>query len=405
MRLDAFLAWKFLREGRGQSGLIVGGAAVGVAVVIFLTALIDAVQRQIIAQTLDVLPHIVVRMPDERVRALPEREGVAQVALVDRPAQRVHSVEQWPAVMTALEALPGTVCVSPTVTGPAFAGRGTASRSVTMLGVDPDRFSRVIAIRPRIKRGSLRLGGSDVVIGTELAKDLGVDVGAPVRVTTATGAEASLTIAGIFDLGNRDVNRRWLLVSLRNGQAMLGLAGGASEVNLRVSDIWAATAIAQRIEGLTGLRAESWMQTNEQLLVAIRSQSSSSSTIQFFIIVAVAIGIASVLVVSVVQKSRQIGILRAMGASRSMILRVFLFQGGAVGVFGGLAGSILGTLMVYAFEQGAKNPDGSPTYPVLYTPALYGTAIALAIGTGLLAAALPARRASRLDPAEAIRHE
>ena len=405
MRLDAFLAWKFLREGRGQSALIVGGAAVGVAVVIFLTGLIDAVQRQIVAQTLDVLPHIVVKMPDERVRELPEKEGSATIATVDRPAQRVHSVEQWPAILRALEALPGTICVSPTVTGPAFAGRGTASRSVTMLGVDPDRFARVIAIQPRMKRGRLRLGGSDVVIGTELAKDLGVDVGEPVRVTTPTGSETSLTIAGIFDLGNRDVNRRWLLVSLRNGQAMLGLPGGASELNLRIDDIWAATGVAQRIEGMTGLRAESWMQTNEQLLVAIRSQSSSSSTIQFFIVLAVAIGIASVLVVSVVQKSRQIGILRAMGASRGMILRVFLFQGGAVGVFGGLAGSVLGTVMVYGFEMGTRRPDGSPLYPVIYAPSLYLTAIGLAIGTGLLAAAMPARRASRLDPAEAIRHE
>lgn len=179
MRLDAYLAFKFVREGRGQSALIVGGAAVGVAVVIFLSALIDAVQRQIIAQTLDVLPHVVVHMPDERVRQRPEAAGVVSIAAIDRPAQRARSVEQWPAVMAALEGLKGTAGASPTVTGPAFASRGAANRSVTLLGIDPDRFARVIAIRPRIKRGALRLGGSDVVIGTELAKDLGVDSASP----------------------------------------------------------------------------------------------------------------------------------------------------------------------------------------------------------------------------------
>jgi lipoprotein-releasing system permease protein len=404
VRLDLFLALRFLREGRGQSGLIVGGAAVGVAVVVFLSALIGAVQRQIIAQTLDVLPHIVVRMPDERTREVGPAEGVS-FAAVDQPAQRVHSVEQWPAIQRALEELPGVVASSPTVTGPAFASRGTASRSVTLLGVEPERFAKVITILPRIKRGQLRLGGNDVVVGVELAKELGVKLGDPVRISTAGGAEGALTIAGIFDLGNRDVNRRWVLVSLRNGQAMLGLPGGASEINLRIKDFWQADKLAGRIDGLTGLHAESWMTTSQQLLIALNSQSSSSSTIQFFIILAVAIGIASVLAVSVVQKSRQIGILRAMGMSRAMVLRVFLIQGGAVGVLGGVIGSAFGTLLLFGFESGARNADGSPTYPVEYGLSLYGTAFALAVITGLVASALPARRASRLDPVEAIRHE
>jgi lipoprotein-releasing system permease protein len=152
------------------------------------------------------------------------------------------------------------------------------------------------------------------------------------------------------------------------------------------------------------LVAESWMTLNAQLLTALKSQSSSRYMIQFFVIVAVALGIASVLVVSVVQKSREIGILKAMGTTTGKVMRVFLIQGAVVGVVGSVLGSALGAGLALFFTTIARNPDGTPLFPITLDPQLFLTAAAVALFTGLIAAVVPARRASGLDPAVVIRN-
>ena len=147
------------------------------------------------------------------------------------------------------------------------------------------------------------------------------------------------------------------------------------------------------------------MTLNSQLLVGLRSQSGSSIMIQFFVIVAVMLGIASVLVVSVVQKGRQIGILRAFGTRREQVLRIFLLQGGLMGLAGSIGGIALGTLLALVFQSTATNADGSPIFPVALTVGLYARAALIALATGLVGSWLPARRAAALDPAVAIRYE
>jgi energy-coupling factor transporter ATP-binding protein EcfA2 len=219
---------------------------------------------------------------------------------------------------------------------------------VVLYGVDPARFAAIYPVRARMVPGSFAPTGTRCVIGRELADDLGVRVGDKVRLVRRRWAPASSVrpSAGVFDLGNREVNRRWVIVPTRGAQTLLDLVGGVSSVDLRVREVFAADRTAAAITARTGLVADSWMQTNAQLLVALRSQSSSSQMIQFFVILAVAMGIASVLVVSVVQKGKEIGILRAMGTSRSTVLWVFLLQGAVVGSLG----SVLG----YGLRRGAR---------------------------------------------------
>jgi lipoprotein-releasing system permease protein len=170
-----------------------------------------------------------------------------------------------------------------------------------------------------------------------------------------------------------------------------------------VVDLFAAEDIAQRLERETGLTVESWMRTNEQLLAAINAQNITTRTIRGFVIIIVALGIASVLVVWVVQKRREIGILRAMGASRGQVQRVFLLQGALVAVAGSAIGCALAIAMVVVFLKVARNADGSPLFVLDLAPSLFvGAALGALVG-GLLAAAAPARRAAALDPAQAIR--
>lgn len=402
MPFELFVALRFLREGRAQTVLILAGASVGVAVIVFLSALIDGLQASLVSKTLGSQPHIVVRAPEEAARPLTRSpESLVQVV---RPAQRLRSVDQWQQVREVLQRTPGVEAVAPAVSGPGFAARGTASRSVAIRGIEPESFSQVIDVPARLVAGAWRLRGAETVIGQELAKDLGLEVGDKLRVSTAEGRADTFLITGIFDLGNKDVNARWVLVPLRSGQTLLDLVGGVSSLELKVTDLFGAERLADELQRRTGLVAESWMTLNAQLLTALRSQSSSRYMIQFFVIVAVALGIASVLVVSVVQKSREIGILKAMGTATSKVMRVFLIQGAVVGVVGSVVGSAMGSGLALFFTTIARNADGSPLFPITLEPGLFLTAAGVALVTGLVAAVVPARRASRLDPAVVIRN-
>jgi lipoprotein-releasing system permease protein len=170
-----------------------------------------------------------------------------------------------------------------------------------------------------------------------------------------------------------------------------------------VRDVYAAEVIARQIATSTGVQADSWIATNAQFFSAVQAQTTANTAIRLFVGLSVAFGIASVLVVSVVQKSREIGILRAMGVSRGQVLRVFLLQGGALGLLGAVGGSVLGMGALVLWQRYALNADGTPIFALRFEPALFAASVLLATVTGLAAAFMPALRAARLDPVEAIR--
>ena len=232
---------------------------------------------------------------------------------------------------------------------------------------------------------------------------MGVDVGDKLHITAANGASSVLTITGVFDLGNRGANQRSTFTSLRVAQSLLDMPGGVTSVEVTVSDIYAAEVIAQRIAAVTGVEADSWIKNSAQFFAAISAQTTANTAIRFFVGLSVAFGIASVLVVSVVQRSREIGILRAMGISRGQILRLFLLQGGLLAFGGALVGCGIGAAALSLWSTLARNADGTPLFPLEFDSSMLLVALILATVTGLFAAFAPALRAARLDPVVAIR--
>jgi len=401
---ELFVALRFLREGRAQTALILAGTTVGVAVIVFLSALISGLQVTLIDQTLSVQPHVTLRRPDRLLRQAPAGDGEAVLSRLEKVPEREKSVEQWKPLMARIRAAPGVVAATPIAAGAAFASRGEVVKAVALRGLEPETFEGVIKLAGRMKTGRFHVEGSEAVLGAALAHDLGLEVGDKVRVASPEGRAEIFTVSGIFDIGNKDVNQRWLLVSLRQAQTLLDLAGGITTVEAKVDEIFSADAVAGRLSAATGLAAESWMRQNQQLLSGLQAQSSSSIMIQVFVIIAVALGIASVLGVSVIQKSGEIGILRATGTPTAVVKRIFLIEGALVGTVGSLLGGLIGAGLASFFAHAVKNPYGESLFPIELTPRLFATAAAVALVTGLLAAWYPARHAARLDPATVIRH-
>ena len=393
-------ASRFLLEGRLQSLSIVAGVSIGVGVIIFMSAALAGMQANFIRRVLSAQAHIVLLPPQEVARPL---RGGGEAAIIQKPYQRIRSIDQWQKMMKEVAAMGAVTAVSPMVSGPVLAARGEATRAVTIMGVDPDRYFRIVPLPDKIVAGRARVNSEDIVIGMDLAKDLGVTVGDKLRVVPNTGAGATLSITGIVDLGSKGANQRNTYVALHTAQALLGLIGGVSSVDVTVRDVYAAENVAQAIGAAYGVEADSWIVTNAQFFSAINAQTVANTTIRFFVGLAIAFGIAAVLIVSVVQKSKEIGILRAMGASRGQILRVFLLQGAVLGLIGSLAGSTLGATAIFIWQTYVRAPDGTPMFPIEQDPHLFMAAAILATITGLISAVAPAIRGARLDPVVAIR--
>ena len=404
MPFEWVLALRFLREGRMQTALIMAGTTVGVAVIIFITTLINGLQTSLATRTLSTQAHVSVRAPDDAPMPVLDRSGQAVAAHIEPRVQRLRSIDQWERVFRELPAQPDVVDISPITTGSGFAFRGNASKSIAIMGVMPERYNRIVKVGDKLTSGQYRIGPGEALIGIELAKDLGVAVGDRIRVHSSEDRDDVFRINGLFDLGVKDINRRWVIMPLRSAQSLLDLPGGVTQIDLTVDDIFRAEEVAARIASQTGLTAESWMAINTQLLTAFKNQNMTTRTVRIFLVLIVALGIASVLVVSVVQKQREIGILRAMGASPRRIMRVFLIQGGIVGGAGALLGSGLASLMVYGASFALRQDDGSPLISGQIDLSYFLSASAVAVLTGLLAAVAPARRAAKMDPVEAIRY-
>lgn len=404
MPFEWLVALRFLREGRVQTAFIIGGVAIGVGVIVFMSALLSGLQANFVKRVLTGQAHIQLLPPKEVARALRGADPqTIEGSIVQSPLQRLKSIDQWQSVSAQIKALPEVNVVSPAVNGSALVVRGDASRAISVVGMEPELYFRIVPMPEKIVRGSARVTVNDILIGTELASDLGVSVGDKLRVTAASGSANTLTITGIFDLGNKGANARTTLMALRSAQSLLGLPGGVSALDVTVHDVYAAEVVARHITALTGVQADSWIKTNEQFFTAVSAQTTANTAIRVFVGLSVAFGIASVLVVSVVQKSREIGILRAMGITRGQILRIFLLQGGLLGLGGAVVGSLLGSLGMVVWQQVQRNPDGTVMFAVSLEPLMFATALLLATVTGLLASFAPAMRAARLDPVVAIR--
>ncbi len=397
------VAVRFLREGRMQTVLIIVGVAAGVAVVAYISALITGLQRNTLEKTLGAQAHVTVSALDDVV--LPARAllaGSSALVQTQPRVQRPRSIANWQSLLPVLEAMPAVAAVSPMVSGAGLAQRGEASKSIALMGVDLDRYDRIVHLRSKVVQGEARLEPGEGIIGRELAEDLGVRVGDRINLVTGTISD-SLRVTALVDLGVRELNRRTVIVPLRAAQSLVGLPGGATGLDLALVDVWAAQSLASDLSQRFPYKVESWQEANSQLVSALNAQSVSTALIRGVVMVVVVLGIASVLVVSVVQKQREIGILRAIGATRGQMLRVFLLQGAIVGGLGSTLGVLFAVGLIKAFTTFVRGSDGLPLFAITLAPSLALSVAGIATVCGVLAAVAPARRAAALDPAQAIR--
>ncbi len=401
--LEWIVAVRFLYEGRLQTLFIVVGVSIGVGVIVFMSAMLAGLESNILKRVLTTQAQIQVIAPDQVARILRDPAREIEDATVQRPSQRLALIDQWQSIVRLLRDEPNITFVSPTISGSVLAIRGEASRSITLVGIEPDTYFRIVKIPDYVVAGHPRLTSDSILIGIELARELGARVGDKINITSANDGQRVLTIIGLLDFGNKSANQRSTYVALRTAQSVMGMIGGVTSLDVSLHDIYAAEDMAQTIMASHRVVAESWIKTNAQFFSAIQAQKATNTLIRLFVGLSVAFGIAAVLVVSVIQRSKEIGILRAMGTTRGQIIRLFLLQGGLLGFAGSLVGAVLGAGGLVYWHSVARQSDGGELFPLVLEQQLFVYTAVLATLTGLLAAMAPALRAAKLDPVVAIR--
>jgi len=402
MWFEIKMAWRFLKSGKIQTLLILLGIIIGVTVQVFLGSLIQGLQIDLVDQTVGTAPHINIFATNQLPYSLVDEPKTSR-SITFSGAE--GSLSQWSVISDSLRNKGEVTAVSPTTEGSGFAIRGQKKSSVVIRGVELEAADKIYNIKDNIQSGMASLGGNSILIGTDLATEFELGPGDTLKITTAEGISDRFTVNGIFDLGSKELNQNWIIIGRRRAGSLFDLAGKASRIELQIKDVFTAESISQEIMNqYPMIEAESWQKNNQQLLTALRSQGSSSLVIQVFVIIAVTLGISSVLAVSVVQKSKQIGILKAMGTSKNRVALIFLIQGFILGLIGSIIGSMTGIGLTKTFVTLVQDESGNPLFPIQFDLFFIMISIAVATLAGMIAAVIPAINSAKLSPIEVIRN-
>lgn len=400
MKFELKVALRFMRSGKSQTLFIIIGIAVGVAVQIFLGSLITSLQGSLVDETIGNSSHITIRSEEDATTRILEAGEPGAILLRGNAATTQKELDNWSLIVDEIGKDEAVTAISPTLQGTALVRSGGTDKSVQIKGILLEQADLIYEISDRMVEGNPVAEGNTILIGTKLATDLGIRPGGNLNLLLPNGESVRLLVGGTFDLQNEAANSSLMFMDLRRAQKLFNTGDGITAIEVQVKDPFAVDTIADDWkQRLSGVKVEQWKELNQQLLTALSSQSSSSYTIQFFVIISITFGIASVLAVSVIQKSKEIGILKAMGTTKKSASRIFILQGLLLGLMGSIAGILAGILLLTAFNS-AEGLTFSITYR--WTNVLLLAAIATAAGT--LASVIPARRSANLNPMEAIKN-
>ncbi len=386
MKLAFEIAWRFLKFSKKQTALIIIGIAVGVTVQVFIGLLMQGLQANIVQSTVG---------------------NSAQITV--KPSETGKYIANYDEVMKEIRTVDGVKNVSHVIEFPAFLRLSNSDYSVFLRGFDFEEAEGIYRFSEKLISGNFPVEKNELLIGKDLSDKYGLNLNSEISliVPPVVFLPRTFRVSGIYDFKNSTLNETWVLMK-DNALVEIGLKGDvASTIEMQVDEIFMADKISSDVKDVIkndDLTVSDWKSKNAELLSALNGQTVSSLLIQVFVIASVAITIASILAVSVMNKYKQVGILKAMGIDNSKTFLIFLFQGLILGIAGSIIGMALGVSLLVSFETFVKTPDGQPLVPISFDPLFLSISIAIATISASLASILPSRKAAKLDPVEVIKN-
>ena len=393
----AKLAIRHLVAHPGQTVLLMSGVGIGVSVFIFMSALIGGLATLLTLRTVGSIPHVVLEQADRDPATL---APTGALVVTQKDLSRRSQISIWQPAVALAKTTSGVVAVSPQIRGAAFVERGQAVAPVGVIGVLPGALSLIADVEAAIVEGSGMLPVDGILIGSRLATDLGLRVGQVVRVSSDRGRQRYFRIGGIFTLGIASADRQAVYMNFTTARALFDLPTGISRIEIKVQPAAEAPQVASLLRGASGLKATSWTDENTQLFEALSAQGRTGTIIKVFALITIIVGISSAMLLSVVRRQSEIGIIRAMGGSRLFVILVFVLEGTLIGLVGAVTGAASVWLVLAPLPSITEVGRGS--LPIDRAQGEFLWAVTLTTLASALASILPAHRASRIDPVEVI---
>ncbi|HEU0035238.1 MAG TPA: ABC transporter permease [Kofleriaceae bacterium] len=414
MRAQLFIAARQLWHRKLLNGIAVLGVMFGVLTLIAITGIMRGFQTKFLDTILQISPHVVMFDTTlgktepivDQLLGGPSATAVIRQTSTDRQRRIVRPSE----TVHAIRDIDGVVAVAPLVVGNTVAAAGSKEVPVELRGIEPEIQDAVTPLRAHVIEGRFDAFAGTVdgaLIGSGLRELLGVHVGDNISCATSRGERTVLRVVAVFDTGIASLDKGRVYVPTRLAQNILGRGDAIDRIEVRLRDPEAAPAVTARLEALFGYDTESWQETNASMLGVFSQQNMITGMIIGAVLLVGGFGILSIQIMIVLEKRRDIALLKSVGYSSRDVLAIFLSEGAVIAVLGAALGSGFGHL-VLRLLRGLRSASGMgysrpSTFAIYERPGVYLLAFTFAVVVGLLASFVPAWRASRVEPVDVLR--
>ncbi|RCR69566.1 ABC transporter permease [Larkinella punicea] len=409
------IAKTHLLSKKRQTLVAMLGVTFGIAMFITMISFMQGVNQFLEDSALDASPHV--RMYNEvntqrpaLIDQLNRSDSAFNVIYHQKPKEQLSRLKNGFLIARRIEQEPGVLGVSPQLSTQAFYNNGPIQISGTIAGVDIDRENRLYNLKSRLKSGTieaLRSNPNGLIMGNVLARKLNVREGDKVSVTTPTGGTMILRVVGTFGFGIGTVDNTKSYANLSTVQEILQKdASYVTDIHIKMFDPLLALPLGKKLRAIYGYYTEDWATANSAILAGEKIRNVMTFVVSMTLLVVAGFGIYNIMNMNVINKIKDIAILKATGFEGKDIVLIFLLQAVFIGVLGGLLGLLIGFVLSYLLSITPFNAGdflSIKTFPVIFDLKYYGMGLLFGLITTVLAGYFPSRKASKVDPVSILR--
>ena len=413
MKHNFFISWKLFLERKRQSFVATLGVIIGTAAFIVMSSMVNGFQKFFLKEALNINGHvkIMVEPTTDRTEILRRYygEGVFKV-LGYKPKEEKDNIRNYREIVRKYERDENVVGVAPHLVSNGVIIYGVKEKAATLVGIFPEKEERTLSLSEYLvhkKLEEMKRDRSSVILGIKLAHELGIyEVGKKVTLISPSGEVYRLKVIDFLNTGITEIDKSRVYLHIKKLQDILNRAGEVNEIVVKLRDYNLSEYYAEKLSVETGYRAESWQESFKNFLSIFKIQKIITSSVIFAILTVSGFGIFNIIMMTVLEKKRDIAILKAMGYEPLDLIFIFTLQGLIIGVLGGIVGNIVGFFILEWLEtikielEGIIRAQGFILdRSVVYH--IYG--FIFAVLTSFLASFYPAYRASKFHPVEVFR--
>lgn len=415
LKLALRIALVHLLSKKKQTLVAMLGVTFGISMFIVMISFMNGVNDFLMELTLDGSPHVRIYNPVKIDRpSIAENyfkdENTWLIVRHQKPKQELPKLKDGPKILADIRATPGILVAAPQLSTQAFFNNGPIQYPGNILGIDVMAENTLVKLGEKIEEGSLEkliTNKDGILLGEKLAEKMDLTVGDRVSITLPNGTNILFKVVGIFSFGMTAIDETRCYANLETVQKIMGKSSDYfTDINLKLINYQAADLFAKEMQQKYNYQAEDWMAANASILAGEMIRNTMTYVVALTMLVVAGFGIYNIMNMTIINKMRDIAIMKATGFESGNIVSIFLIQSLLIGILGGLLGLLLGSGISYMISLvpfPAKDVIKLDTFPVSFKWQYYALGMLFGFLTTLLAGYFPAKKASKIDPIAIIR--